>query len=438
MAPFSRLRFTVVILTALVALLALSQSTFSQSPSSTNLFCLSASSGSAGSGVLTSNNAIGQCVLDTIPYAVLGLLFSFQLVAFSYLIGEVLNIQSFKGWYKSELWEALKSLAVVIFVYATIVIAGNMLYDYYNATPGSTAGCPGLGQGVSGNFGVLYCVTYNYLLSQAQFSNDTYNMLLGESLGVEQFKSYFFSTYFDFPLPPFPICVPAPVACTSAWGSINLGTDYYPVNSNVFDTGITSGNSFVKELFNFVSFPLFLVFETQDYLFYVLLAVALGVLLPLGIIMRAIPFIRPIGGTLMGIAIGIILIYPLTLSLLNINLWNFFGEFATGGTNPGSPGAIGGAIINELFQLISFNPTGMLNAISFGPSYTDGYNSGVASVVEGNGGIFLNTAMTYVIPAVIQLVTFIIDLVIWIVATTQITKLLGGSLRLKIGKYGVS
>ena len=113
----SALRFWVIIALVFAFLQLSAYAQFPGAPGSPGFYC-------ATSGITGLN--LANCINSAVPYVFIALLVSFTIVAIAYLIGEVLAIQSFKGWYKSELWEAVKSLVIVAVIFSAIVIAGSI------------------------------------------------------------------------------------------------------------------------------------------------------------------------------------------------------------------------------------------------------------------------------------------------------------------------
>ena len=74
----------------------------------------------------------GMCVLSSVPYMMIGILLSFMVIALTYMIGNVINYSRMKDWYKTELWETIKSLLLVVIIMASLVLLSAVDPQYHN------------------------------------------------------------------------------------------------------------------------------------------------------------------------------------------------------------------------------------------------------------------------------------------------------------------
>ena len=197
------------------------------------------------------------------------------------------------------------------------------------------------------------------------------------------------------------------------------------------------------------------------YLLYVIANIGLAVLLPLGIIFRAIPFLRGIGGTLIALGIGASIIFPVMLLAVNNTITSYFVPTLQA---PGPPstcsqsGLNGGTqwLCTFFSQVIStvFNPLASIALASFGtvqyagsgtncaggtyrnPAY-DGFNAGENVLFSGSMPI-LNVMFYYLTPLMFDFILLIFDLILGYAVVQGIAKLLGGSVRLGFGKMSVA
>jgi len=415
----------------------------------TNFYCATAS------GTVPD---LATCINSAVPFVFIAILLSFTIVAISYLIGEVLAIQSFKGWYKGELWEAIKSLLIVGVILSVIVISGSLA----SLLPGVTAPLKCLGASASTNgFDLMYYTAYSTFgtgcsLGSINYTNESFNNLLGISMGAEFLKSIRLNTYFTIPFPPIPV---AP-----QFGSLNIGSDLNLYSGSIIDANpITGGSHILGLAFTFLIFPMMLVLETQYAIFIDVIAISLGVLLPLGLIFRATPFLRPIGATLIALAIAGAIIYPALLAMFNAPIVYFFSPLY-----PENSGAIlnafnsscpGGVLGTLLCGVISeFNPLvgvvfsglpgglGSSTIIACPPipflttgendywAFFTGYCGALSAFVGGDIYPILNPMFIFMLPVVIQFVLFILDLIIGVTIAQGIARALGGQIKLGVGK----
>lgn len=416
---------------AVVALLLISNtanaasSTFTciVAPSTTGPF-------SYGPGV---SDSIAQCLNGTFPFIVIGLLFSFYFVALSFLIGEVIGIQSFKGWYRAELWEAVKSIGIVAIIFAVIIFLGAMagFFVQYSNGPGCSAGPTPFA-----NISALFCDSSGFLGNEIIHPvNDSFYNALGVAVGAGLMRSISLSGYNTLPFPPVPI--PGVPCC---YGSLNLGSDTNLYQSSILDTTIPAGPTFLKDLNNLLVYPMVMIMIVQYYLTLVLMSVGLGVFLPLGLILRAVPFLRGIGGTLIALAIAVAVIYPSLIVFVNAPITGTITFSAP--TCPPVNTELGTGLSTALLQLAYATAYGIQGVAFSGipnqAAFQCGYSAAVDTFFTGNaadsGGSVISVIFDYQLPMVLQFILFVIDLIMAIVLAQQIAKMLGGSLRLGFGK----
>ncbi len=399
---------------------------------------------------------ISSCFASTLPYVAIGLLVSFYVVTLAFLMGEVLNIQSLKGWYKNELWEAVKSVALVIIIFAVIFIAGAFVPTIW---PSSVSNNPtGICPPVAGSSSYYPClsalynfVEYYYLNPQLEVMNASYNNMIGISTGVSFVKSIKQMVYL-----PIPILSCSTEACLPLldWGSINFGADYNWFGSNLLDVDPAKPPSFVKDMLSVLVFPMLAVMAVLDFIVPTLMFIGLGIFLPLGLMLRAVPLLRGIGGTLIAVAIGISLVFPILLMAVNFPISTFiystfdsfqlaiqsnFQCFQPGidsllcpvisaldpyeGIFYGMPG--GPAQLPDGTTILPFTQTNI--------AFSSGFYAGANAFFNGSIYGVLNSMFFYGGAAISQFILLVVDLIIGIVITGNVARMLGGSLRLRIG-----
>ena len=419
-----------------------------------NFVCLTSPSGSLGS------DPISSCFFSTFPYVAIGLLVSFYVVTLAFLMGEVLNLQSLKGWYKNELWEAVKSVALVIIIFAVIFIAGAMVPTIWpsgvSGTPISV--CPPTAGG-STNYNSCFAALYNfvenyYLNPQLEVMNASYNNAIGLAMGISFVKSIKQMVYLPIPIlscSPDPACLPI-----LDWGSINFGADYSWFGSNFLDADPTKPPSFVKDALSIVIMPMLAVMAVLDFIVPTLIFVGLGIFLPLGLTLRAIPLLRGIGGTLIAVAIGVSLVLPIIMMVVNFPISTFIystlNSVGNALSSSGSLACFQPGIDTLLCPIItSLDPyQGIFDVMPGGPAqlpdgttilpltqnsaaFASGFYSGANSFFNGSIYNVLNSMFYYASAVVSQFILLIVDLILTIVITGNVARMLGGSLRLRIG-----
>ncbi|HII10101.1 TPA: hypothetical protein HA310_03245, partial [Candidatus Micrarchaeota archaeon] len=265
----------------------------------------------------------GACLGSAIPLALIGILLSLIIGAAIFMFGEVFNYQPLKGFYKRELRETLKSALLIAIIFSVLIIASSIAVSFAGNAPSTTAGPTAL----TDNLANLYtAVNTTYLQPQVQSSYNAFGGLMGLSIGTDLLKSFTLSSWFPIPIWLGPIGIV---------GAVQSGSVAQIFQSNYIDSlGAQSGLSLISITAIYTTTVL-IVFLFQSNLLYVMAAVGLGVFIPIGIVMRAFPFIRGIGGTLIAIGIGIAIVYPVLLLALNLPVTNYIYSIASA-AGPGS------------------------------------------------------------------------------------------------------
>lgn len=436
----SRCRMLVVAALALAVLQCLPGAA---SPALSPFYCLP-----AGGNTTT----IGACLNDTLPYVAIGLLLSFQVVAIAYLLGEVLNMAPLKGWYINELWESGKSVALVGVIFGVMMLAGaassyiNGNYSFSGAT-GSLCGSTVATTSTTANLSDIYVTACNYLSQESLVANASYFNLLGVVMANSYLQSIKVTNFYVplvdqiplfVPLPPFPI-----------FGSINFASGFQFFQSQTFQ--YSGGGGILGDTLNYLVFPMLLVTNLQYYLLFTLMSIGLGLFLPIGLILRAIPFLRPLGAMFIAVAIGVSLIYPMTLVLFNYPMTTYFEP-----TYSSLQGSIGGgqaactATISAILACTMLAPVLAITSVTQGiftalmgtanplvaSAFNSGFNTGINTFYP-TGTLMPALSSLYaftVLPLLIQFVLFVVDLITIVAITSNVASALGGKLTLGVGK----
>jgi hypothetical protein len=390
---------------------------------------------------------LGSCIADSIPLAAIGIMLSLCFAAIAFMLGEVFKIEGFTSWYKTELWEVTKSLLVICTVYGALVIASNISTAFVSGVIVSTGGTPtpaGLCSSssvLSTNLCMLYRNVYSsYLTAQLQQAYTSFSAIFGLSLGVDALKNIFFSTWFPVPIPPPPF---------TPYVAFQFGSILTPLfKSNFLGPTVSSQLSFLKDVMALVTTPMVLLFQFQYDLMPVIIVLGLTVLLPMGIILRAIPFLRGIGGTLIGLGVTMSIVYPVLLLALNLPVTSYFSYVYAPMQSGAGAGCSGFSCFLEdiLSTLVSMGGSwiglGMLSAVIGSnmntTAYLTGYNIGIYGTnLNGINSIFpaMNFVTTSTSDLVVQFILFVLDLMILLVIANAIAKPLGGTVRFGIGKF---
>lgn len=254
------------------------------------------------------------------------------------------------------------------------------------------------------------------------------------SIGIQNAKSLSATTalYFFFTEPHIDTKV------TYAYG-----VKYVALKSDVLETSPTSGDSYIKNTFMLLISPMFILSNTLYDTFYVIIYLSLGILIPIGILFRAIPVLRGAGGTV--IALGLVgsIFYPLILVGLNAPVNSFFAANYYS-TPPGIPNVYNGCqnsgYLGYICDVSTWGPQALFDGMAgvvggiFGSSASQSYQSATNGALFNGVLVTVNFLNYYTFPLMVNFILFIIDLVFVYALAQGIAKMLGGTLRLSLGK----
>ncbi len=394
----------------------------------------------------------GTCIASAIPLCAIGIGISLFLVGIFYVAGEILNYRQLKSFYKDQLWETIKSAIIIVIIFSALTVASGIAVSF--AGPANSQTTSTSGSALTNNLANLYTTTdTNYLQPQLQAAEASFGDLISLSVGSDILSSLQLELWFPIPLP----------GGEGIIGSINFGVDTGLLEST-FITPLYAPTIFSFSLSNVAAdgvLTMIMILQVQHDLLYSIAALALGVLIPIGIIMRAIPFMRGIGGTLIAMGIGIAIVYPALLIGFNLPVTNYMFSLTSPQASQLNCDSIGllctlwnaaayltnsvvGFVTGTIPLTLAFGTqTGSTSYIAgsgyyiglYGP-FQNVLNPAVgASTIEG--GIFpaLNFVIDNTLGQFLQLLLFIIDLVMGYAVSQGIARLLGGNIELGIGRF---
>ena len=361
--------------------------------------------------------SLGGCLESAIPLSVIGLLLTFIVIALAYMLGEVVKIDSLKKWYKGELWEAAKTMMLIIVIFSVLIIMSGIAINFISgsSSPNFQIGVPGAGNRIAANLQALYSSAETYTVTQLNVAENAYNTALGLADGIQLLKSLNLKVWFPVPLvPPLPF-----------FGSLQFGFSGSIYNTNVLESFSPTAYSFLKAFISMILVPIVIILEFQSEFLYTGAVIGVGIFIPIGIVLRAFPFIRGIGGNMLAVGIALAIIYPSVLVLLNLPISSIVGYSLTT-TTPSCSGFV--CDLNYVANaLTSF----------FSSSMATGFSAGFASFGSIYPAMNIITSKEF-IDVLLQFILFIFDLVIVVVITQSIAKALGGELNLSFGKFNIA
>jgi len=341
--------------------------------------------------------------LSTSPlFSVLALAFilSFLVIAIGVMINRAVPGTKLNEWLKNEYWEMAKSAILIAGAISILVFAGNISLLLIGQQATGSYTLSGLNQilnTLSSSSGYALCSIYGDI-NDFEGGNP-----LGIATGISTWKTINVGYWL-----PVPIVV----------GAFTFGSKFQlynnPMLESVSPTPIGQFESIVNDIINFLYFPVSSLIAFMYILMPLIVYIGIMVFVPLGIIFRAFPFLRPIGGTLFAFGVGLSIVFPLLITLINepvtTILYNTLSQSPTTGN-----GVLNG-IINVLLLAISTT-----------------YN--LASAIPLTISIYpaLNIYAPYFMFLFAEFLFLLIDLMIWYPLVDSIAKSLGGTIRLELG-----
>ncbi len=361
---------------------------------------------SCGTVYTLSNSDISGLLKTGIGLAALALTVSFDVVAIGYIIGKLLPATGVLSWINSEYWEIAKSAMLIASIYAIIVLAGSLAAPFVS----SAAATSPLAALVNG--------AQSYLCTATLTVSNDLSYLSGISIGVGLWKHTSLGVYSAIPFPPF----------VSAF---IFGFTFSPYQNQFLESSfitIVTYESLLNDIITVVALIVSVILIFQMDLLFAMVTIGLAVLIPIGLILRAFPFIRGVGGTLVALGIGIAVIYPATLAVFNAPVSSLIQNGLAWPT-PAPP-----AYSSQPFWLSIY--TGTVGSIVGGiigsnAIYAPGYTAGMASFSSIYPGV--NGIVNHSIYSIAQLLLFIVDLMVVYPLVDSLASLLGGTIRLQLG-----
>jgi len=325
-----------------------------------------------------------------LPVSLVAFTISLDIVAIGYIISKLFPSTGISGWINAEYWELAKTAMLIVGVYAILVFISSVAVIVSGVTPSTS--------NVLANFNSILTSSNEYFAqteSAIGFSMDTmYD--ISQTLGALRSITLVVQPFFNVPLVP-------ESPASFKWG---YAESIYA--NQLLEQGITTGTyeSMINDAFILLYIPMaFLTYILHIGIYYAIV-LGLWILLPIGILFRAFPFIRGIGGTLIGIGMGIGIVFPATIVMFNIPLSNAM-QFLI-------PQSIGVRASNFLSGEAGIIWTGLTNLF----------------YIIGSIYYFLNIFWSYGAYLILLLLIYISDLAIVYSLADNIARTLGGSFRL--------
>ncbi len=377
---------------------------------------------------LSSQATINACTSSAFQLffglVIVGILLSLAIVALAYIASKTLGIKRLEGWYKGELYETIKSLIIFGSIISILVIMSGISLALAGGTPAT--GSTGLSNLLS-NFDGLWSTAYNsYITPTLTKSIKATYVVGGVSAGVGALKSVNIRL-----VDTIGVGVNIGIVNIEAI-SLVTGAQADLYVSSILESRSRGGFSFLNALTDTIIIPVDILFGVLSYTFYIIVGVGLIGLIPIGIVLRAIPFLRGLGGTFIAMGIGFCLIYPALLVLVNIPITNYLNNILHPPAN---------YLPTQKYPTVfSFVENILSNLANLVVKDFGAFGAYLIGLYSPTFGIFtvLNISTYYAVGDILQFILIAIDLLIGIIATNNIAKLMGGSVKLGIGKFKIA
>ena len=232
--------------------------------------------------------------------AAAGLACTIAIVGLAYMLGEFLKNARVLVWARTELLQVGVSLIITLLLVQTIIFfCGFSITDIAKSVEGDAAVMTSLAAIGGSTTDNAFTISENFMLWQIRDTSRT--------LGVIRYISALYelrSTQSDWDCPLF--CL---LGATGRSSSPQSGeTSFLGVTGMLMNSMTVALLSEIFQLFTlkYIESGMFLL------------------LLPAGVILRSVPFMRPVGGTLIAIVVAMFILYPLLLSFEAL-FWPSFG-----------------------------------------------------------------------------------------------------------------
>lgn len=342
---------------------------------------------------------------DAIAVALLALSFSLDVVAIGFIVSKLFPQTAVGEWLPSEYWEIAKSAMLVVGIYALLAFMTNVSTSLIPTTgtnipqsvlagTSNAGGCPGAPASESYVLVNSACYYLNYLNGQMGTSF-TYLVNMAGALGALSSASV--SIYTPVPLPGIGF-------------KFGFAAGFYK-NSLLEGSGVGQFQSILNDFLTYIAFPMALLINVQLHFITFVFVAGLYVLIPLGLMFRALPFTRGIGGALIGIGIGMSIVYPSLLVLFNYPVTSAFALL------PNSAPPCSGLFCPVIAIIMApFNFLGVSYAVGSMNTIFPALNQ----ILNANSYLLM------------QFILFILDLGIGYSIANGIARVLGGQIRYSI------
>ncbi len=363
-----------------------------------------------------SNTATGGSIplpseSTAIALSIIALSLAIDVVAVGYMINAVLPGTKLKSWLSGEYYEIAKSALLVAAIYTIITLVSSIALI--------VSGVHSPGNSYIPNIGALITASESYFCSVGNAVQPAWEFIGAESIGIGVFQNMVIGLWVPIPLPLIP---PDGGSAILSGFIMNIYQNFMLESGNII---IQHFESMIYDLTQYVLFPVTALDGIMIPGLPLLVSVGLTVLIPMGLVLRAFPVVRGVGGTLIAMGISMALIFPATLVLLNLPV----SAWAANVLPQPSPIIVTNPFTGTIYVIANSQ---LVSSVTAMLDNTASINYGLEAML---GGIFpfVNDVIHYAFYLIVQFLLFVLDLMIIYPLTDSIAKSLGGTIRLNLG-----
>ncbi len=349
--------------------------------------------------------------------SLLALTVSFDAVAIAFALSRLFPNLGIRNWLQSEYWEIAKTALIIVSIFAVMTLVGNLSYFLVPKIVTSQVSfnsVSGLTPLVAGSERYLCGVNTNLVNTWDELG------ILAEGTGVWSTLQVGFY-------------IPIPIADII---TIYDGVSFLPFANWLLQTGnffIAAYGSIINDLINFILFPFTSITLGLITALPSLAYVGFTFFIPMGLVFRAFPFIRGIGGTLIAVGLALCLVLPTVFILFNYQATSILSNAIPIVQPTPSTVNLGCHLPTLAGTLICGIPNLVLSVFNSVPNFI-GDVLYTFPVFQTNAiYTYMDRIMRYGLYIIVQMLLFSIDLVIMYPLVDNIARAMGGSIKLSLG-----
>ena len=368
----------------------------------------------------------GGAILTSLPtnsyvigFVMLALVLSIMVVAIIYMVGKLFPSTGLLGWVNQEYWEIAKSGIIVVMIFSLLLFISNIGVALTN-TPVTAYSATDT---YLNNMNGLVYSSETYLLTADSYVAAGWCTLGSVNFGVALLNSLKIEYY---------VPIPIPIILTG----LKFGTKFSILSTPTLlagnDNTVGQLQSIMTDLIIGLYYPVSMIILVLIEALPIIVWVGIGFLIPIGLVFRALPILRGIGGTLIATGIAMAVLLPMMLVVFNYPVTQVFQSVLPIQTiTPSSTCNFGSTVISYACKAFIFVINGENAYIGNGVRVI--YSLGWGFSAFNGLYTILNVLTPYSVFMMIQLILFILDAIIINAIADNIAKALGGGIKLSLG-----